>query len=138
MITTASAKEISLIASLTRFKGILEVVKGGVLGFAIGIYIAFIGAVIYRGSRRANRALEEMRMQGKFTEADLIRKFSEFDRDGSGQLDAKELGNLCASLGYNLTRNEIESALFILDGNRSGKISLDEFKYWWSCKEEPV
>lgn len=120
------------------FVGILEVVKGGLIGFIIGIYTAFIGAIIYRGSRQATRALDELKRQGKFTEADIVRKFHEFDKSGKGQLDVKDLSKLCESLGYSLNRNELESALFILDGNRNGKISLEEFKYWWSNKDDPI
>lgn len=117
------------------FIGILEITQGGMVGLLIGAYTAFIGAIIFHGSRKALRALKEIRDK-RMSEADVVRKFHEFDKDGSGYISAKELGDLCASLGHNLSRNDIESALFILDTNRDGEISLDEFKYWWCNREE--
>jgi len=62
---------------------------------------------------------------------EFIKKtFNDFDRDGSGGVDANELPNLLKSLGLELSQPEIDSALLILDTNGSGKIDYEEFKDW--------
>jgi len=50
--------------------------------------------------------------------------------DGSGFLDGKELPSLLKSLGHELSKPELDSAMLILDTNGSGKIEYSEFKDW--------
>ena len=59
--------------------------------------------------------------------------FSQTDKDNSGEIDRKELGNLLAELGQILgipppTEEDIENELKRLDVNKDGKISKKEFR----------
>ena len=60
------------------------------------------------------------------------RFFRGYDKDGSGAIDARELGALCASLGRNLTAEELAQALGVLDKDGGGEVSFDEFSKWWA------
>ncbi|XP_062507045.1 uncharacterized protein LOC134183505 [Corticium candelabrum] len=57
--------------------------------------------------------------------------FKKFDVDGSGFIDAKELGRMAYYLGYKLTEGEILAAIDKLDKNGDGKINCEEFSEWW-------
>lgn len=58
--------------------------------------------------------------------------FKTFDRDGSGSIDSAELSRLLEALGQRPDDDELAIALDVVDANRSGRISWDEFKAWWS------
>lgn len=116
------------------FVGILLVAKGGLLGFLVGLYTSFIGAVIFYGSKAAYDTLDRLKTD-QYTEAQVKEKFYEFDRDKSGALDAAELAALCKALGSTLSRRELESALFLLDKNEDGQISFEEFFAWYKGKD---
>jgi hypothetical protein len=54
--------------------------------------------------------------------------FSQFDVDGSGQLDANELKPALALMGLRMNWEQISAILKKLDVNQSGKIELCEFE----------
>eukprot|EP01039_Chlorochromonas_danica_P005759 gene5759-6343_t len=116
------------------FVGVLVVAQGGLVNLSVGLYCAVIGMAIYQSSLTAFQELNNIR--GGIEERDLDEKFDAFDKDKSGTLESCEFGNLVSSLGANMTTNQLESALFILDRNGDGKISRDEFKRWWSSLGE--
>jgi len=60
--------------------------------------------------------------------------FKSFDRDGSGSIDRAELSRLLEALGQDVPEEELAIALDSIDLNRSGRISWDEFKAWWSAR----
>ena len=53
--------------------------------------------------------------------------FGRFDRDGSGEMEAAELGSACAQLGHPLSEEELAAALRALDKDGSGRVSRAEF-----------
>ena len=59
--------------------------------------------------------------------------FAKYDRDGSGAIDAEELGNLIAELTDDapLTLGELEEAVAMLDTDGDGTVDLREFTDWW-------
>jgi len=58
--------------------------------------------------------------------------FEKYDTDKSGEIDAGEFRNLCYSLGYGLTSEEVELGVKVLDSDGSGKIEMKEFTTWWT------
>lgn len=60
--------------------------------------------------------------------------FKEFDRDGSGSIDTKELSDLCRKVGRPLTKKELGDALTVLDKDKNGTIDFEEFYNWFSDK----
>lgn len=60
--------------------------------------------------------------------------FKSFDRDGSGSIDRAELARLLEALGQELSEEELEVALDVVDANHSGRISWAEFQAWWSAR----
>jgi len=53
--------------------------------------------------------------------------FDSFDADGSGNIDATELGTLMKKLGESPTPTEVEAILRDFDTDGDGQISFDEF-----------
>lgn len=60
--------------------------------------------------------------------------FKSFDRDGSGSIDRAELARLLEALGQQLSEEELEIALSVIDANGSGRVSWSEFEAWWSSR----
>jgi len=53
--------------------------------------------------------------------------FKQFDHDGGGSIDAKELKNLMASVGQMPSDQEVETMVSIADADGSGSIDFPEF-----------
>lgn len=68
--------------------------------------------------------------QVELTEAQINefhRVFSEFDKDGSGTIDASELGDAMRSLGLNPTPVDLREMIQAVDLDASGTIDFAEF-----------
>lgn len=110
--------------------GIILISIGGVVTPLIGIYTAAVGLYIYYGSLGALNNLNMLRAQAH-DESTMRAKFAAADTDGNGYIEPAELAVVCASLGTTLKKNELETAVFLLDKNDDGKISYEEFRTWW-------
>ncbi len=110
--------------------GLILISVGGVVTPLVGIYTSAVGLYIYYGSLGALKNLNLLRAQAH-DEPTMRAKFAEADADGSGYIEPGELAAVCGSLGTTLKKNELESAVFLLDKNDDGKISYEEFRAWW-------
>lgn len=122
------------------FIGVLILVKGGLVSFFVGLYTAAVGIIIYYNSTKAFSAINALKRKDPnnthaLNDGQIAQKFYSYDKDNDGYIDAKELNTLCTELGYGLSESELTTALFILDKNDDGKISMEEFKSWWSGVE---
>ena len=54
--------------------------------------------------------------------------FDEYDTNHSGSIDTREFGRLCASLGYAISKEDLEFAIRLLDSDGNGSISYEECK----------
>lgn len=75
------------------FAGVLIVSKGGLPNLFAGIFIMLVGGIIHNSCRQAYLALNELHNK-KYTEEYIISNFKKHDKDNSGQLDTKELGEV--------------------------------------------
>jgi len=57
--------------------------------------------------------------------------FAKYDRDGSGDIDARELALVLEDLGVEANEERLREAFALLDANGDGIISFDEFAGWW-------
>jgi Ca2+-binding EF-hand superfamily protein len=57
--------------------------------------------------------------------------FSQFDKDGSGSIDAVEFRALVTDLGASFSDSEVEAALDQLDSDGDGTVDRSEFVAWW-------
>ena len=64
----------------------------------------------------------------------LIQLFREWDRDGNGALDKKELRKGIAVLGYAASKKEVDELFDSFDKDAGGYIDFDEFKKVLSAK----
>lgn len=122
-------------ASFYFFVGLLVFSQGGYFGLVVGLYVMAVGVIVFTASRSALQQLEALRA-GRMDEAQIAAKFK-MDANKDGSLDSTELAKLCKSMGVQLTLNELESALFILDKNHDGKIQYAEFLRWFKT-DSPV
>ncbi|KAL5334497.1 hypothetical protein BJX70DRAFT_378229 [Aspergillus crustosus] len=60
--------------------------------------------------------------------------FAVFDKDGTGDITATELGEVMRSLGQNPTETELQDIIDELDVDRTGTIDFDEFLVMMSRK----
>ncbi|KAH7939852.1 hypothetical protein HPB52_018160 [Rhipicephalus sanguineus] len=59
--------------------------------------------------------------------AKLRREFEWYDKDGDGQITAEELGAAMSALGFNLTQQDLEILIAVVDKNGDGTINFSEF-----------
>ncbi len=60
--------------------------------------------------------------------------FQRYDRDRTGTIDRAEFARLLEALGQNISDEELEIAIDIVDTDRTGKISWNEFRTWWNSR----
>uniref|UniRef100_A0A6U5AYY7 EF-hand domain-containing protein n=2 Tax=Hemiselmis TaxID=77924 RepID=A0A6U5AYY7_HEMAN len=64
--------------------------------------------------------------------------FNVFDSDGSGSIDASELGSCLRALGQNMSDQELEDLIISVDEDRSGSIEFEEFLAMITRKTEAM
>eukprot|EP00941_MAST-03F_sp_MAST-3F-sp1_P004843 g4843.t1 len=64
-------------------------------------------------------------------EMDVETSFKKYDVDGSGKVNLKELGLICADLGVVIPQSVLKVAMKSLDSDGSGELEYDEFMRWW-------
>jgi len=62
--------------------------------------------------------------------------FKKYDKDGSNQIDLKELKGMCEDLGKKLTDDQATSAMQQLDKDGNMKCNFDEFLSWYTTTPE--
>jgi calcium-binding protein CML len=85
---------------------------------ASGDEFALLKAKITAGG---NKALNNQQI------ARLKEVFDHFDADGSGSIDAEELGNVFLSMGQEATQEEMTKLINSVDDDESGEIEFGEF-----------
>ncbi len=64
---------------------------------------------------------------------DMLREvFNQVDTDGSGALNRWELETVLIEMGEQVTREELNAAMRMMDDDNSGEVCFDEFKAWWN------
>lgn len=59
-------------------------------------------------------------------------RFDRCDRDGNGQIDEAEFGQMLDALGLGYSPAQVRAAFESIDVNRSGLIDYEEFTRWWT------
>lgn len=57
--------------------------------------------------------------------------FHKFDKSQDGKISKKEFRAMCHAMGYNLSPQELDLDMQLLDIDGDGKIGLNEFNLWW-------
>ncbi|MFY2558555.1 EF-hand domain-containing protein [Corallococcus terminator] len=78
----------------------------------------------------AHAAVDELTSSGN----ELLDIFQRYDRNRTGSIERAEFARLLEALGQNVTDEELEIAVDIVDTDRTGKISWSEFKAWWTSR----
>ncbi|KAF6252558.1 hypothetical protein COO60DRAFT_1552594 [Scenedesmus sp. NREL 46B-D3] len=68
--------------------------------------------------------------------ANIALVFGEFDLDDNGKLDTNEFVKMVVMLGAEFSRTEAEAAMEVMDVNKDGFITFDEFATWWSARKK--
>lgn len=104
-----------------------------IIDFFIGAYMATLGFICIIVGKTASKKLNGMRSK-LIDEKAVKNAFQGHDLDANGTLDSSELNTLCIELGSTLTKTELDLALQILDKDRNGTISYEEFLNWWKSE----
>lgn len=75
-------------------------------------------------------AVDEMTSSGN----ELLDIFQRYDRNRTGFIERSGFARLLEALGQNISDEEFEIALDIVDTDRTGKVSWKEFKSWWTSR----
>ncbi|MFY1825635.1 EF-hand domain-containing protein [Myxococcus fulvus] len=75
-------------------------------------------------------AVDELTSSGN----ELLDIFQRYDRNRTGAIERAEFARLLEALGQDVTDEELEIALDIVDADRTGKISWLGFKAWWRSR----
>jgi len=62
--------------------------------------------------------------------------FREFDINGDGTIDRKELDNVFKSMGKSFTKEELDRMISLADKDQSGTMDYEEFVkkiFGWGC-----
>ncbi|CAD8187521.1 unnamed protein product [Paramecium pentaurelia] len=65
------------------------------------------------------------------SKTELHKVFKSFDKDGSGYVDKQELHAIAQQLNQELSQDEIDKLMAVVDINKDNQISFDEFWNWW-------
>ncbi|CAK93657.1 unnamed protein product (macronuclear) [Paramecium tetraurelia] len=65
------------------------------------------------------------------SKTELHQVFKSFDKDGSGFVDKSELHAIAQQLNQELSKEEVDKLMSVVDINKDGQISFDEFWNWW-------
>jgi Ca2+-binding EF-hand superfamily protein len=85
-------------------------------------------AEIQQGSNKAEDQIAELAPE---VIAGLKQIFDKFDKDGSGEIDVSEAGNLLEELGQDNSPEAVQKFVTWLDEDRSGKVEFQEFLNWF-------
>ena len=58
--------------------------------------------------------------------------FNNFDKDKNGTIELSQLREVAEALGEKIAQDQLTDIVQKLDTNGDGKISLDQFKFWWA------
>ncbi|MCP3061425.1 EF-hand domain-containing protein [Myxococcus sp. K38C18041901] len=75
-------------------------------------------------------AVDELTSSGN----ELLDIFQRYDRNRTGAIERAEFARLLEALGQDVTDEELEIAVDIVDADRTGKISWMAFKAWWRSR----
>jgi len=119
------------------FVGVLLVSVSDLMSasFLVGCFTAAVGAIVYVASRSAMTQARALR-DASLSETVIKSKFQAADRNRDGLLDTSELAILISALGCDLSRNELEAALFTLDKDGDDRVSYEEFIEWYKDKDD--
>ena len=78
--------------------------------------------------KAAAKAKERAAEEAAETRRTMFKKaFDEFDEDGSGEIDLKELATLVNELGLHRTDEELKTLMSAVDEDASGEVGFEEF-----------
>jgi calmodulin len=66
------------------------------------------------------------------TNSGLRARFDRCDRDGNGQIDEREFGEMLDALGLGYSPEQVHAAFESIDANQSGLVDFEEFARWWT------
>ncbi|CAD8110193.1 unnamed protein product [Paramecium primaurelia] len=65
------------------------------------------------------------------TKTQLFEVFKKFDKDGNGYVESNELIEISRQMNEEITQDDVDRLMKVVDQNGDGKISFEEFWDWW-------
>ena len=108
---------------------------GALLYISCAAVLLVMGVLFMVAGIAAGAKLDKLKTSLQSSAA-LKEAFDKADIDKSGALDSAELAGLASSLGSDLTPRQLEVAIDLLDGDRDGTVSYEEFSAWWGAQSQ--
>jgi len=116
------------------FCGSLALAQWTLMNIILGSYMLFAGVLCVSAGAHASVKLKAAREVLK-DETAVKEAFEKYDADHNGTLDIAELKELAQALGSEMTPNEIEASMLMLDISGDGRLDFSEFMHWWTDGE---
>jgi len=120
--------------------GLMELPQNQILTWISGLSMIAVGIFSLFVSRHASQKLNRMHIgliAGHENDAEAIAAaFRKYDTDNNNSLSLAELTMVAEDLGTHFTKNEMVAIFSLLDGDRSGDVSIQEFENWWRGNKE--
>lgn len=97
----------------------------------VGVCTFLVGVVSMGVGFRLKMKLDELKDQ-LASQEQIEQRFNECELDEDGELDSSQFPLFLQKFGVTLGYNELHGTIHELDADGNGKISLDEFKRWYS------
>jgi hypothetical protein len=117
------------------FVGSLQCTNFNMLDWAVGGYMMFVGVTAIIAGLAAAKNLKLLKFSIK-NEEELKQKWEQYDINGDGSLDVKELSVFIRDTGITMTTNQIASTYMTLDKNFDEKLTFEEFYMWWMNNDQ--
>jgi len=119
------------------FLGSFVATSYGWIGYLFGGYIMFCGlSAIFVGlvflSRRLYKLREELQLAFGNDFERIQNEFNKFDTNNSGYINAQQFAAMSESLGLQLSSEEADLAMKIIDKNCDGVMDIYEFLAWFN------
>ena len=113
------------------FVGSLQVSNVNLLDWVVGGWMIFTGVVAIGVGFTASRQMRLLKFSIK-SEEELRTKWMQYDSNGDGTFDIKDLSRFVKDAGIEMTRNQLAATFLALDRNFDEHISYEEFYAWWT------
>jgi len=120
--------------------GLVQLPQQSLLTWISGLSMIAVGifslVVANHAKKKLNRLHVALVAGHENDSAAITEAFRKFDTDNNNSLSQAELALVANDLGTHFEKNELTAIFSLLDSDRSGDISIQEFEAWWMGNKE--
>jgi len=112
------------------FCGVVLLSAGGLLNYIGGPLIIALGCYMLYNGYKSFGTLQQAN-KGTKNEKEAAENFRRYDTEHREELDSRQFGLLLKDMGMSVTHPQLEALVMMLDTDRSGTISMQEYLTWY-------